>query len=678
MEKEKLIAQLRAQLEEANDAYREGKPIMPDREYDTLEHQLMRLDPSNDWFNKGVNDKTPETRKFKLPYSMMSLDKVKSIDEVREWFYSIVPEDKAADIAIIATPKFDGLSAYVSKNLCATRGDGCVGQMFLGQAMNILDMPSVVEEGVAIRGEVIFTSGNWKKFQTLHPEAKSPRNSAVGLINGDYDKDKRKEYGLLSIRSYEILGSDKGKLEQLVILDSMTRDHRNTTPRKIYTIDQLNEEALFKLFTEWRQQYPIDGIVLDIDNAEYRTEHNANGNPKYSIAYKHPSFSDTADVVIKSVERNVNRKGVITPVIEFDSVNIANADISRASGVNMKYVFDWKLFPGVKIRIVRSGEVIPKIVAVNGVSIPFRENYSSQKEYQKAYVAALGERFRQEEYDSLTHPQNWKQCPVCGKKLSWNGANMMCENPECPEKEISHIAKFFEIIGLEGWKEKTFRQLYNEKLIHSVYDVLTIDTAGIDIIKRLPGWSEKSAIQFVEDILDLQLKPVPVEKFFHATGWFGDLGEKTIGLILREKGEFLGNIDVNNMINMVTEITETLEEVEGVSMITAISFMEGWTKYLTEIEDQDSIVWRFAFLSDDRKSNKGPLKDKIFCMTGFRDKDMKAAIEERGGEVVDSLTKSTSVLIVKDMTSTSSKMEKARKNGTEILDIESFKNKYLN
>ena len=362
MEKEKLIAQLRAQLEEANDAYREGKPIMSDREYDTLEHQLMRLDPSNDWFNRGVNDKTPETRKFRLSYPMMSLDKVKSIDEVREWFYSIVPEDKAADIAIIATPKFDGLSAYVSKNLCATRGDGYVGQMFLGQAMNILDMPSVVEEGVAIRGEVIFTSGNWKKFQTLHPEAKSPRNSAVGLINGDYDKDKRKEYGLLSIRPYEILGSDKGKLEQLAILDSMTRDHRNTTPRKIYTIGQLNEEALFKLFTEWRQQYPIDGIVLDIDNAEYRTEHNANGNPKYSIAYKHPSFSDTADVVIKSVERNVNRKGVITPVIEFDPVNIANADISRASGVNMKYVFDWKLFPGAKVRIVRSVKIARSVV----------------------------------------------------------------------------------------------------------------------------------------------------------------------------------------------------------------------------------------------------------------------------------------------------------------------------
>lgn len=678
MEKEKLIAQLRARLEEANDAYREGKPIMSDREYDTLEHHLMRLDPSNDWFNRGVNDKTPETRKFRLPYPLMSLSKVKSIEEVKEWFYSMVPADKADRVTIIATPKFDGLSAYVSKNLCATRGDGYVGQMFLGQAMNILDMPSVIEEGVAIRGEVLFTSGNWKKFQTLHPEAKSPRNSAVGLINGDYDSGKRKEYGLLSIRPYEILGSSKSKSEQLAILDDMIRDHRNITPRAIYTINQITEEELYRMFNVWRKSYPIDGIVLDIDNAEYRKGNYPNGNPKYSIAYKHPSFSDTAEVVIKDVERNVNRKGIVTPVITFDPVNLANADVSRVNGVNMKYVFDWKLFPGVKVTVVRSGEVIPKIVAVNGIQIPFRENYSSQKEYQKAYLKALDMRFHQEEYESLTHPQDWRYCPDCGHHLKWDGVNMICENPDCKEKQIQHIVTFFKIIGLENWKEKTFRQLWDANICRSVTDVLSVSPSLVDDISALPGWSEKTAIQFITDVLDLQLKPVSVERFLHATGWFGDLGEKTIGLILKEKSDFLSHIDSNSILNHLPAVIKSLTEVEGVSDITAEQFIEGWNRYLYDIEDQWSIVYRFALEWKPGSPIEGSLSGKTFCMTGFRDKELKAAIEERGGEVVDSLAKSTSVLIVKDKASTSSKMEKARKNGTEILDIESFKNKYLN
>lgn len=670
---EKLVSQLRA----ANDAYREGNPVMSDREYDNLEHQLMKLDPSNDWFKQGVNDKAPDSRKFRLPHPMMSLSKVKSIDEIREWFYSMVPADKADKVTIIATPKFDGLSAYVSKNLCATRGDGYVGQMFLGQAMNILDMPSVEKEGLAIRGEVIFTNENWKKFQTLHPEAKSPRNSAVGLINGDYDSSKRKEYGLLSIRPYEILGSGKSKSEQFAILDDMIRDRRNITPRAIYTINQITEEELYRMFNVWRKSYPIDGIVLDIDNAEYRKGNYPNGNPKYSIAYKHPSFSDTAEVVIKDVERNVNRKGTVTPVITFDSVNLANADVSRVNGVNMKYILDWKLFPGVKVTVVRSGEVIPKIVAVNGIQIPFRENYTSQKEYQRAYIRALGERFLQEEYKSLDHPTAWKYCPDCGHHLKWDGVNMICENPNCKEKQIQHIVTFFKIIGLENWKEKTFRQLWDANICRSVSDVLSVSPSLVDDISALQGWSEKTAIQFITDILDLQLKPVSVERFFHATGWFGDLGEKTIGLILKERSDFLSHIDSNNILNHLSEIMESLVKVEGVSEITASQFIEGWNKYLIDIEDPWSIVYKFTLEWKKEASNEGPLKGKTFCMTGFRDKDLKASIEEKGGEVVDSLSKTTSVLIVKDLSSTSSKMEKAKKNGTEILDIESFKNKYL-
>lgn len=669
---EKLVSQLRA----ANDAYREGNPVMSDREYDNLEHQLMKLDPSNDWFKQGVNDKAPDSRKFRLPHPMMSLSKVKSIDKIREWFYSMVPADKADKVTIIAAPKFDGLSAYVSKNLCATRGDGYVGQMFLGQAMNILDMPSVEKEGLAIRGEVIFTNENWKKFQTLHPEAKIPRNSAVGLINGDYDSSKRKEYGLLSIRPYEILGSGKSKSEQFAILDDMIRDRRNITPRAIYTINQITEEELYRMFNVWRKSYPIDGIVLDIDNAEYRKGNYPNGNPKYSIAYKHPSFSDTAEVVIKDVERNVNRKGTVTPVITFDSVNLANADVSRVNGVNMKYILDWKLFPGVKVTVVRSGEVIPKIVAVNGIQIPFRENYTSQKEYQRAYIRALGERFLQEEYKRLDHPADWKYCPDCGHHLKWDGVNMICENPDCKEKQIQHIVTFFKIIGLENWKEKTFRQLWDANICRSVNDVLSVGPSLVDDISALPGWSEKTAIQFITDVLDLQLKPVSVERFFHATGWFGDLGEKTIGLILKEKSDFLSHIDSNNILNHLSEILESLINVEGVSEITASQFIEGWNKYLIDIEDPWSIVYKFA-LKGEESSNEGPLKGKTFCMTGFRDKDLKSSIEEKGGEVVDSLSKTTSVLIVKDMSSTSSKMEKAKKNGTEILDIESFKNKYL-
>ena len=79
------IAALVEQLKAANDAYRSGKPFLSDREYDELEKTLLRLDPQNDWFKKGVQDATPKSRKVELPFPMMSLNKVKTMQELIAW-----------------------------------------------------------------------------------------------------------------------------------------------------------------------------------------------------------------------------------------------------------------------------------------------------------------------------------------------------------------------------------------------------------------------------------------------------------------------------------------------------------------------------------------------------------------------------------------------------------------
>lgn len=50
------------------------------------------------------------------------------------------------------------------------------------------------------------------------------------------------------------------------------------------------------LFKEWSKIYPIDGIVIYVDDLrlwEVIGRHQTSGNPLYAIAYKHPDFTES-------------------------------------------------------------------------------------------------------------------------------------------------------------------------------------------------------------------------------------------------------------------------------------------------------------------------------------------------------------------------------------------------
>ena len=66
---------IRKKIEEANEAYRTGNPIISDAEYDALIDQLPEDDPLRDKIGMEVSGE----RKEKLPYPMFSMDKVKTI-----------------------------------------------------------------------------------------------------------------------------------------------------------------------------------------------------------------------------------------------------------------------------------------------------------------------------------------------------------------------------------------------------------------------------------------------------------------------------------------------------------------------------------------------------------------------------------------------------------------------
>lgn len=663
MEKVLRINSLREEIANANTLYRQGKPIMTDEAYDKLEEELRTLSPNDEWFKKGVNDEKPKDRAVKLPYPMMSLDKVKTLDGVLGW------ASKFPDATFIITPKYDGLSVGISETKSWTRGNGTVGQdctQHVQLSRNMIE----AEDGDVIRGEIIIDNREWKRFKKINPTAKSQRNSATGLINGDYDVNKSEEYSCLRIMPYELMGSHLDKDRQLC-------KYFNSEYVKLDDVRHFSEKFLFDLFNKWRKKYPIDGIVIDVNEAKYRKGVEANGNPSYTIAYKHTSFSERKDGVIDHIERSINRNGVITPVVVLkESINISGADILKVSAINMRYVKDWGLYPDTKVTIVRSGEVIPKIVSVENVDIPFREDFQETSKYDLVYTSGVQLRqmqllkYQYNEKTGSTEMINdnsneylFTKCPVCGgeitKLLNDKGewCEMVCENVECEGRIYSRISKFFELCGIDGFGEKTFNTLLDKGLIEKnpfeVFYLKYEDLIGLE------GWAETSVNKFLSEIERIKVS-LPFAKFLHATGFFADLGEKTIQKIIDNDGW--------------DSSVEKLVEIEGIQEITAKKFMKGFKTY---IKYDDEISSLFSFTYYKTPISEGKLKGLTVCMTGFRDKEMADKIVELGGVVSDGVTKATNCLVVKDITSNSSKIQKAMKNGIEILEIDTFREKYL-
>lgn len=656
------IKKLLDKIVKCNKEYRLGEPSISDYEYDKLVDRLKELDPQNPWFAKGVNDEVPKKRKYTLTHPMFSLNKCKSLDEISEWLKQEVGENWKEEKLVI-TPKFDGLS--VQKELYSgnswTRGNGEVGQVCTPQMKKIPQKILCLDFGKStfVRGEVMFTNEMWKKVQEKYQEYKSPRNTATGWINGDYKKEI--PYGMLSYMCYEIY-SNMDKNVQLTILNEVV--NLIECPFEVKNFQDINEKYLEELFMKWSKDFPIDGLVIDINSADLRQKKEANGNPSYARAYKHPSFSEKKQSKIVKVRRNINRFGIVTPILEIEPVELAGATVKRANGINMSYVYDWGLIPGTVITVIRSGEVIPKVVEVEGVEIPFRENFNSEKEYKECYERQLkirGSQINPDDFGNFADIANL--CPCCGKPLNWdkNGINLVCINSDCEEKKIQWIVDFFKILKVENVKEDTFRSLYESGL--NTWQKL-LEVSKEDLV-NLDGWAEVSASQYRYEMDRLTNEGVPFARLCHASGYFGGLGEKTIQLILDNIGTVQRQGDISK---------EDLVGIKGISEISASQYLSG-----SMILQKKNYFYpiKIAYV-ETPEQKKGKMTGEVVVFSGFRDSDLKKRFEAIGAVVEDGLTKRTTVLIVKDKGQTTSKTEKAMKMGIPIYSQKEIETEYAN
>lgn len=347
-EEDELISKLKT-YDEAY--YIEGnEALLSDSEYDEFKEYVRSKYPENPYFqNVGFSVKG---KKVKHEYVLGSLTKFK-VDTIDKWLSKFNPHDE-----IVITPKFDGLTVYCCYNndklkLATTRGDGIEGSD-ITKKVEFFYPQNEKMSSIKVRGEVLLPGDLYLKLGKANR-----RNSASGILGRD---DFSKDLHHLNIVFYELIEApvpietEKERLEY--INDCFPNNYLFFDVVKVKDVDaEYLKTKLFEYRNKLIDYCDIDGIVLTLNNSVRENEK----YPKNKVAFK---FGDEEAIgEIAKINWETSRNGRVVPVIELKNpVNLCGADILRATAYNAKYVVDNDLKEGKKIRIVRSGGVIPKII----------------------------------------------------------------------------------------------------------------------------------------------------------------------------------------------------------------------------------------------------------------------------------------------------------------------------
>ena len=206
-----------------------------------------------------------------------------------------------------------------------------------------------------IRGEILLYRSVREQY---FPQYKNCRNAASGIMKhldgADCDK--------LNVKVYEARNRYARFATQVDMLDWMKSQGFDVVDYTIYDLKSMNGQKAIDLMEQvWKQDrdYDIDGIVWKTSDIDYE-DLETNYLPEYSIALK-PKY-DIVETEIIDIEWSL-KNGTFTPVCITKPVEIAGATVQRASLSNVSMMEDLEIEIGHRIKITRSGQIIPCVLA---------------------------------------------------------------------------------------------------------------------------------------------------------------------------------------------------------------------------------------------------------------------------------------------------------------------------
>jgi len=357
-------------------------------------------------------------------------------------------------------------------------------------------------------------------------------------------------------------------------------------------------------------------------------------SPKWAIAYKFKAEEKIS--TLNEVIYQVGRTGAVTPVAILEPTQIAGSIVSRATLHNADEIERLDLRIGDKVKIIKSGEIIPKIIDV------VRENRPPDSK----------------KVTFITH------CPSCNSLLHKENESIIfyCDNIDCPaqlHRRIEHFASR-DAMNIEGLGGSVIQQLLDSHLIDSIESIYNIDFSKFSLLEKQGKKSAENLKKAIENS-----KNMPLDKLIFALG-IRYVGQKT-SKILATQFKTLDSLVSANYEELLT-INEIGEKIAK-SIIDFFSAKEN----LLLIEKLSDIGLNTKIFEDEFVSNR--LGNKKFLVTGTLNKysrtEIHKLIEKNGGTIISSVSKNLDYLVVGS--NPGNKYEKAKKISTiKIIDEDKF------
>lgn len=640
--------------------YNQDDPEISDYEYDLLMQELKKAEAEHpEWVSKdspsqkvGGAVKREAGVKVRHNVPMLSINDVFQPEDVREWVKKVLLLHPDAIFSV--EQKIDGLSMslryrrdaedpeWMKLELAETRGTGFEGEDVTANALVIPSVQAKIKadyDYLELRGEVYMTHEAFERYneemekQDKKPAA-NPRNLAAGTLR-QLDPAITKERGLRMMifnvqeGPEELMRRQGEGLDALSAAGIETVWHKScrTAEEVLQAINEIGE-------MRGKLPYDIDGAVVKLDQIAYRSDFPAGS--KYSdghIAYKYPPEERT--VRMEEIEETVGRTGKIAfigHVLDAETgkpARLCGTSVSRVTLHNQDYIREMKIGIGGLYRILKSGDIIPKLTGL-------------VKEPEEIYQASA-------------------VCPVCGQNLEKeeDTADIRCVNPLCPA-QLSRTISYFSsrnCMDIAGLGETLVESLVKEGYLSSYADIYRLKEYREELIERGIIGKEKntdkilSAIEASKDNSPVQL----------LTG----LGIRNVGRATA--AELMKHYKSIQELMKTNE--EELLEIPDIGATTAHDILfffrnEADIRVMQELES-----YGLNMQMEEKKAGDELLKGMTFVITGtlpdMGRKEAQTLIEEAGGKVTGSVSKKTNYLLAGE--NAGSKLDKANALGIPVL-----------
>lgn len=610
----------------SNVYYNTGKSAVPDNVFDILKSVLEEKDQNNSFLSE-VGAPISKT-KVKLPYFMASLDKIKpDTGTLDKWTakYSgpYVLSDKLDGVSGLFVKKDGKVKLY-------TRGDGENGQNITHLIPYVFDSKfdkDSLPDDFAVRGELIISKENFTEIQDKMANA---RNAVAGLVNSK--KYSQEVADITDFVAYSVVNPRMKFQQQMKTLKKYKfKTVFNATKKK------LTNDDLSKLLVKRRKEgeYEIDGIVVG-DSSEIHDHQDK--NPDYAFAFKAVMTDQVAEAIVVDVLWEASKHGYLKPRVQIEPVNLVGVTITYATAFNAKFVVDNKLGPGAKIKLVRSGDVIPYIKEVIEPAV-------KPKMPNVAYT--------------------WTDTKV----------DILVEDMEGDKKNVivmKQMRNFFEKLGVKHISEGILTKMVNGGF-DSLEKVLTGLTKKPDKLAEIDGIG-MTLIDKIKDGLDKALEKLTLDILMASSTVFGrGLGKRKLKLVVDKYP------DIMDVKWTQKDMIFNLIEIDGFDTITAAQFAVKFPEFLKFYNKIGKIINltnvtkkpKKKAVKSSIKTGNNPFLNAVVVFTGFRDKEAEAKIEDIGGRVATSVSGKTTLLVYK-AGDTSSKLTKAEELGIKTVTKEEF------